>query len=88
MVAVAILAIRLAITAILIARRNRFLALRHFLRRADHAEDGSDHPTPPPGQPSFFMTEKARWSHEQGLKYERAASHPWLPVVPDPPETK
>jgi hypothetical protein len=46
-------------------------------------------PIPPPSPADLDRSRRGAEHHEaMVLKYERALSHPWLPVAPDPPEPK
>ncbi len=35
-----------------------------------------------------LMRRQASWMADKARKYDRAAHHPWLPVAPEPPESK
>jgi hypothetical protein len=70
---------------------------KQFLDRARYYADASLSPIsdpPPPGDDALqeWESEQARQRERVehferlGLKYERAARYPWLPVAPDPPE--
>ena len=57
-----------------------------FLRIADFHERQS--PYSYPGYYPVPIRPMSEWHEQMGRKYHRAASRPWLPVEPDPPEPK
>ena len=82
MVAVAVVAV--ALSLIVLKRRSdgyRSLAGYHAARAM--AESGTG-----PAESGFarIWTQQGEWHKRMREKYERAASRPWMPVEPDPPE--
>ena len=66
-------------------RHIRFIRLRDFYADQQMRQIIMTPPAPP-GVRSMHLDEKSRWCHELSVNYADAASYPWLPVAPDPPE--
>jgi hypothetical protein len=88
MVAVALVALCLAAWSYWDRRDERFLEFA--VKAMTHTTLARDYET---GRPFGSLLErapvnprKAAYHAALARKYERAASHPWLPVAPDPPE--
>ena len=78
MVVVAVAGAIFSSASTLVRRRDRFAGLRDYhASRAPYMFLGAiDSPE----------MRRQDWHWEMLRKYARAAHHPWLPVVPDPPE--
>ncbi len=71
-------------TSILLGLRNRKREFRAYVQihRADAARLIRQHHP----RDSALLQRRVEHHLKMGVKYERAARYPWLPVEPDPPE--
>jgi hypothetical protein len=90
MVAVALLSLLLG----LVARRQRLLRLSTYHAEQSYRTMIVQQSNLPAAVDSFggqepgaylFPTPRSEWHTRMSMKYEVAASHPWLPVDPDSP---